>query len=198
MTLQGDLDTLSITDVLELLVVTNKTGCLRVQSDRGHATMWLREGALTAATTDRVPDGPFDEVVSDVLRYEGGSFVFDVDDRAPDGAESPAVEDLLQRARMLVTEWDELRAAVPSLDHRVVLSADLGDGPVTITARQWPVLTAVAAGCSVGELAVTLGLTELGVLRVLDDLGSLGVTRIQSPAPPPRRKSPRATSTRLA
>jgi hypothetical protein len=199
LTLQGDLDTLSITEALRLLVVTNKTGCLRVQGDRGQAILWLRDGALTAGTTDRVPDGPFDEVVSDLLRYEAGSFVFDVDDRAPDGEGSPAVEDLLQRARMLLAEWDELRAAVPSLDHQVVLSNDLGDGPVTITARQWPILFAVAAGCSVGELAVRLGLTELGVLRVLDDLGSLGVTRIQSPPQSPARRRARgASSTRLA
>lgn len=198
MTLQGDLDTLSVADVLELLVATNKTGCLRVQGDRGQATLWLREGTLTAGTTDRVPDGPFDEVVSDVLRYEGGSFVFDVDDRAPDGPESIPFTELLQRARMLLSEWDELRAAVPSLEHEVVLADDLGGGHVTIAAHQWPALTAVAEGCSVGELAASLGLTELGVLRVLDDLGSLGVTRIQTPRPSPaRRQVPRASGTRL-
>jgi hypothetical protein len=195
LTLQGNLDTLSISHVLGVLAAADKTGCLRVRSDHGHAALWLRDGALTAATTDRVPGGPFDEVVSDLLRYEDGSFVFDPDDGAPEGAEPGPIEDLLQDGRRLLAEWEELLADVPSLDHRVALSADLGDEPVTITADQWPTLTAVGDGCTVRDLAVSLRLTELGVLRVLNDLRSLGLASIEAPQPAHRRKS---TTTRLA
>jgi hypothetical protein len=194
--LQGNLDTLPIPEVLWVLAATRKTGCLRIQSDSGQGTLWLRDGTLTSAATDRVPGGPLEEVVGDLLRYQEGSFVFDVDDSAPERAEDPGlVEDVLDRARVLVAEWEDLRAMVPSLDHRVALVADIGDGSVTITADQWPTLTAVARGCSVAELAASLGLTELGVLRALDRLGAQGLTRIE--APPPSRPRHAARSTRL-
>jgi hypothetical protein len=194
LTLQGNLDTLSIAHVLGVLAAADKTGCLRVHSDHGHAALWLRDGELTAGATDRVPGGPFDEVVGDLLRYEDGSFVFDPDDGAPEGTEPTPIDDLLQDGRRLLAEWDELLAEVPSLDHRVALSAELGDEPVTITADQWPTLTAVGDGCSVRDLATTLRLTELGVLRVLNDLRSLGLASIQAPHST-RRKT---TATRLA
>lgn len=194
MALQGNLDTLPIPEVLWVLAATRKTGCLRVQSDSGQGTVWLREGTLTAATTDRVPDGPLEEVVGDLLRYQDGSFVFDVDDRAPERVDgSGLVDDVLDRARVLVAEWEDLRAMVPSLEHRVALVADVGNGPVTITADQWPTLTAVARGCSVAELATSLGLTELGVLRALDRLGAQGLTRIEAPPSPRPRHAARST-----
>jgi hypothetical protein len=191
--LQGTLDTLPIPELLGVLAVTRNTGCLRIQSASGQGTLWLRDGTLTAAATDRVPDGPFEEVVSDLLRYQDGSFMFDVDDRAPDGTEAPSrVEDLIDRARVLLAEWEDLRATVPSLDHRVALIDDLGDEPVTITADQWPTLTAVAQGCSVAELAVNLRLTELGVLRTIADLRAQGLTRIQAPPSPRPRRAARS------
>lgn len=197
MTLQGNLDTLPITEVLELLASTKKTGCLRVESENAQATVWLRGGVLTAGATDRVPDGPFDELVCDLLRFQQGSFVFDVDDRAPDTADQAApIEDLLDRARVLLAEWDDLRSSVPSLDHRAALVDHVGDEPVTITAEQWPILTAIARGCSVRELAEHLQLTELGVLRTLDRLQALGLTSIQPPLSPRPRHA--TTSARLA
>lgn len=192
MALQGSLNTLSVADVLWMLAATNKTGHLRIRSDRGVAAVWMRDGRVTAGTTPRVPDGPFDEVVSDLLRYEHGSFVFDPDDRAPQGEAFGSVDDLLRRAHGLLIEWEDLRASVPSLDHRVRLAEDLHHGEVTVTARQWQALAVIAEGCSVDELAARLGLTELGALRTLDQLRALGLTRYHAP----RSLAPTQASTR--
>jgi hypothetical protein len=188
MTLQGSLDTLGLAEVLQLLARTAKTGCLTVNGDGGRGRLWLRDGAVTAAETTRAPGAALAEATCDLLRYPAGSFAFEADDRVPDSAETEAVDDLLDRAYALLAELEELQAVVPSLDHRVTLVDALADGDqVTVSARQWPALVAVGTGCTVHDLAASLGLTELWALRTVNDLVSSGLTTVgQTSAPPPR------------
>jgi Domain of unknown function (DUF4388) len=192
--LQGTLDTFSLPDVLRLLATTSKTGRLRIEGDRGHGSVWLNEGGVVDADAERAVDGtPTDEVVFELLRFGSGSFAFDSDDRGPDGATSEGVDELLRRAGSLLSEWTELEAVVPSLEHQVTLAADLSADEVTIDADRWRSVVAVASGRTVGELASELGLSELGVSRVVRDLVDLGVADVEAPgAVPdaPRRADP--------
>jgi hypothetical protein len=188
MTLQGSLDTFGLAEVLQLLARTAKTGCLTVEGDGGRGCVWLRDGAVTAAETTRTPGAPRAEAVCDLLRYPAGSFAFEADGRVPESAEAEPVDDLLERAHGLLAEWAELQAVVPSLDHRVTLVDALATGDqVTVSARQWPALVAVGSGCTVHDLAASLGLTELWALRTVNDLVSSGLTTVgQTSAHPPR------------
>jgi Domain of unknown function (DUF4388) len=192
--LQGTLDTFSLPDVLRLLATTSKTGRLRIDGDRGQGSVWLHAGAVVDAAADRAVDGtPTEEVVFELLRFESGSFAFDADDRAVDSASPQAVEDLLHRASSLLREWSELEAVVPSLAHQVSLASDLSSDEVRIDADRWRSVVAVASGRTVGELATTLGLTELGVSRVVRDLVELGVADVGAPdaiPDPPRLTEP--------
>ena len=182
MALQGTLDTFSLPDVLRLLATTSKTGRLRIEGDRGRGSVWLTEGSVVDADADRVIDGtPTDEVVFELLRFDSGSFAFDGDDTAAGAGEPEEVEAILRRANSLLSEWTELEAVVPSLEHEVSLAADLSADEVTIDADRWRSLVAVSAGRTVGELATTLGLTELGVSRAVRDLVDLGVADVDAP-----------------
>ena len=190
MALHGALETFPLTDVFGLLAATAKTGCLRVEGDGGRATVWLRDGAVVAATTDRVRTGPLDEVVCDLLRFEAGSFAFAVDDQAPEVDSAEDVHDLLSRAGALLIEWHELRRKVPSLDHHVTLVAVRPEGgEVTVTARQWPAIVAIGGGCTVNSLATRLRSTELQVVRTVSDLLAAGLITVAA-----RRPTGRPTS----
>ena len=193
MALQGTLDTFSLPDVLRLLATTSKTGCLRIEGDRGQGSVWLDGGSVVDADADRAVDGtPTDEIVFELLRFDTGSFAFDADDRsAPAGnGAGEDVEDVLRRATALLGEWSELEAVVPSLAHHVSLAIDLSADEVTIDADRWRSVVAVAGGRTVGELASELGLTELGVSRAVRDLVDLGVADIEAPAAGSRRDAP--------
>jgi hypothetical protein len=183
--LQGSLDTFSLPDVLRLLATTSKTGRLRIEGDRGRGSVWLRDGGVIDAHADRTLDGtPREEVVFELLRFDRGTFDFDGDDAGSSGGEPDDVEALLTRADVLLSEWSELEAVVPSLEHEVTLAGDLSADEVTIGADSWRSLVAVSSGRTVGELATTLGLTELGVSRAVRDLVDLGVVEVsRSPAP---------------
>ena len=189
MALQGTLDTFSLPDVLRLLATTSKTGRLRIDGDRGRGSVWLSEGAVVDADADRTLDGtPTDEVIFELLRFGSGSFAFDGDDPSSKDGNPQDVDGLLRRADALLGEWTELEAVVPSLEHEVTLSSDLSSDEVTIDSDHWRSIVAVASGRTVGELATTLGLTELGISREVRDLADLGVVEVSRPtslvAPP--------------
>jgi Domain of unknown function (DUF4388) len=187
--LQGTLDTFSLPDVLRLLATTAKSGCLRIDGDRGQGSVWLDGGSVVGAAADRAVDGtPTDEVVFELLRFDTGSFAFDAGDKAPHPGRSEGVEDVLRRATSLLREWTELEAVVPSPAHHVTLAPDLSADEVTIDADRWKTVVAVASGRTVGELAKQLRLTELGVSRVVRDLVDLGVADVE----PPGRREPAA------
>jgi Domain of unknown function (DUF4388) len=184
--LQGTLDTFSLPDVLKLLATTSKTGRLRIDGDRGQGSVWLRDGRVVDADADRAVDGaPTAEVVFELLRFGSGSFAFDSDKHTPNAEHSDEVDDLLRRGNALLSEWTELEAVVPSLDHRVSLTAELSSDEVTIDADRWRSVVAVAGGRSVGEVASSLGLSELNVSRAVRDLVELGVADVDGPEPIP-------------
>jgi hypothetical protein len=196
--LQGTLDTFGLPEVLQMLASTVKTGCLQVDGDCGQGEVWLRDGVVTGARTDRMPGGPLDETVCDLLRFGSGSFAFEVDERAPEADQPEDLHDLLDRAELMLAEWHELEAVIPSLGHRVGLVERLHDGEeIVVTAGQWPALVAVGNGCTVGDLASSLGLTELSVLRTVHDLVTSGLTTVEAARPAGQRPR-RAPRTRLA
>jgi Domain of unknown function (DUF4388) len=180
--LRGTLDTFGLPDVLRLLASTGKTGRLHVDGDLGQGSIWLRDGAVLTALTDRAESGPPDEALADLLRYRMGDFAFDAADQPVSGAEPHDIEQLLSSATQLLDEWNRLLSVVPSLDHRVELVENLPrNGEVKIDDRTWSVITAVGPGCTAGELAAALGLTELDVLRTVRDLVELGIVEVSPP-----------------
>jgi uncharacterized protein DUF4388 len=184
--LRGTLDTFGLQDVLRLLATTGKTGRLRVDGDQGQGSIWLRDGAVLTALSDRAESAPPDEVLADLLRYEMGDFSFDAafdgSDQATNGSEPHDIEQLLSSASRLLDEWNNLLGVVPSLDHRVgLVEAIPDDEEVTIDARRWEIITALGPGCTAGELATSLELTELDVLRTVHDLVQLGIVEVSPP-----------------
>jgi Domain of unknown function (DUF4388) len=180
--LQGTLDTFSLPDVLRLLATTSKTGRLRIEGDRGQGSVWMSGGGIVDADADRAIDGtPIDEVVFELMRFSSGSFAFDGGDTARDAGKPEDVEALLRRANSLLSEWTELEAVVPSLEHQISLASDLSVDEVTIDADRWRSLVAIASARTVGELATALGLSELGVSRAVRDLVDLGVAEVEAP-----------------
>jgi hypothetical protein len=180
--LQGTLDTFSLLDVLRLLATTTKTGRLRIEGDRGRGDVWFRDGSVVDADADHAVDGAStDEVVFELLRFRGGSFTFESDTRTPNAEHPDAVDDLLRRAQALLSEWAELEAVVPSPQHRIRLSTELPSDEITIDAERWRSVVAVASGRSVGDLARTLGFSELRVSRAVRDLVELGVAEVAGP-----------------
>jgi len=186
---EGTLDAFALSDVLRLLAASEKTGSLSVDGDRGRGRVEILDGELVAATTDSTaPTAAADEVMFELMRFTRGSFRFSVDEQPMEVDGEPLeIEDVLGQATELLDEWRDLEGVVPSLHHRVLMAQELDTDQVTIDARLWGALVAVAASRTAGDLAAALGLGELGVARLVSDLVDLGVAVVEPPSPRPAR-----------
>ena len=183
MALQGTLETFSVPEVLRLLSGTRKTGLLALEGDRGAGNVWLAEGQLVGARSDHEADGPVEAVLFDLLRYREGSFVFE-SDATYDGADPVEldIEEALEAAEELLTEWREIESVVPTLDIRVTMARALADDEVTITGAQWECLAAIGSGTTGRRLGTELGLGELDASRRLRDLVESGLIEVAEPS----------------
>jgi hypothetical protein len=177
--LQGTLDTFALADVLRLLAATHKSGRLRLDSTRGMGSVWVDSGAVVGIDDVTPGDSTPSERLFGLLRCSEGSFTFDADASHPE-PEAPAdVEPLLAEAEGMLNEWRSIEAVVPSLSSWVSLVADLPGGEVTLDRDRWQVVTAVAAGASVGAVGEHLGLGEVAISRKVKELVEMGLAEIE-------------------
>lgn len=184
MALQGTLETFALPDVLRLLASTKKTGCYRLDGDRGSGSLWVKDGQLVGGTFSGSPHATDpNEVTFELLRFGDGEFVFDAD-AAPDTPIDPVdVESTLTAAEAMLGEWKEIAAVVPSLGAWVTLRAELPSDEVTIRADRWISIVAIAGGTSVAHLGDLLGKSEMPVSKEVKELVEMGIVELgEAPA----------------
>ena len=187
MSLQGTLDTFALPDVLRLLASTAKTGYLRLDGSRGSGGLWFDAGRVAAAAPPRPdrpapPVAPGAEALFELLRAGDGSFVFEAGTASPIEGPTGDVASLLGEAEVLLEEWREVEAVVPSLACSVALRPDLDAPSVSISADRWRSLVAVAGGSDVEDVRAALGLGELSASRTVKELVEAGLVDV-GPAP---------------
>jgi hypothetical protein len=160
--LQGTIDAFPLTDVLQLLSASAKSGRLLMDGDRGRSSLWIEQGSVVGSSAGS-PSPVL--AVFELLRYSEGSFAFDGTDdlggAAPDESFDPTeLEQCLGEAAQLLTEWARIETVVPSLRHRVQLVADPGAEVVSLDRDEWAVVVAAGDGPTVAELGRRRGLGE--------------------------------------
>jgi hypothetical protein len=180
--LRGTLETFALTDVLRLLAMTRKSGCLTVEGDLGRGIVRFCRGALVEASVDRPLLGEWTlaEVIFEMLRFKRGSFGFAAEAHpvAVNG-QPDEIETTIAQATQLLKEWLELEAVVPSLNHRVALASELPEKDVTIDTDTWAVLATITHRPTVLEVACRLELNELDAMRAISHLVALGVAVVE-------------------
>lgn len=185
MALSGTLETFSLPDVLRLLASTKKTGLLELQGDRGTGRMWVADGDLVAAESDRSGFADLEGTLFELLRFVDAGFEFQPGVEPVDRDEPRAVDAALDAAQVRLDEWREIEAVVPSLDVWVRMVPEV-DGSVTVAPDQWRVLASVGTGLSGRGLAQYLEQGEFDVCRQLRDLvdaGMVSVDEVPAEAP---------------
>jgi hypothetical protein len=173
--LQGTLDTFALADVLRLLAATTKTGRLQIEGDRGAGSVWLDDGSVVAGVVElRGPDGivpctdPSD-VVFELLRHREGTFEFLPDEYSEDSRSPMPVDDVVASAEQKLSDWREVEAIVPSLEHEVSLAAEVAE-EIVIGRDGWKTLLAIGEGRSIGQVGERLGFGEIAVSNAVKSL----------------------------
>jgi len=107
--LQGSIETFAVADVLRLLAATSKSGRLHVQGPTRAGTLWVDRSQILSADSPSTPhpSGPID-IVFQLLRFDRGSFRFELDRKPADTALPIDIEFALGEAEAMLHEWRDL------------------------------------------------------------------------------------------
>lgn len=186
MALQGTIDAFPLTDVLQLLSSSARSGHLHLEGDRGRASLSIEGGAVVGGLGGRAGSSSAALMVMDMLRFTEGSFVFD----APDVAEAERMvpvepvelADCVEQAAALLEQWQQIEAVVPSSAHRLALAEVLADDSVVITSAEWPFLVAAGRGPTVEEVGSQFGLDEFECAASIAALVGRSLLMVVEPA----------------
>lgn len=187
MALQGTIDAFPLTDVLQLLASSSKSGRLLLDGDRGRSALWIDQGAVTGADGAMSAPSTAAAAVMELLRFADGSFEF----HAATGAdlEPPVVLDpvplgaCLEQAAELLREWERIEAVVPSMEHRVRLSDELVEDTVTLDRETWALVASIVDRPTVATVVRRQELDEFAGCAALASLVARSLVVIDEPEP---------------
>jgi hypothetical protein len=188
--LQGTIDAFPLTDVLQLLSSSAKSGRLLLEGDRGRAELWIDEGSVVGGEAGSVVTGAA-QLVFELLRFDDGSFVFDALEGAPGQlVDATPLSTCVTEAVDMLAEWRRIEAVVPSMQHRVELRPELPSPSVTVGSDEWAVLAAAGDGPRVEIVGRRLGLDDFACCAALAALVERELLAVAEPIEPAERFVP--------
>ena len=199
MALEGTLQEMSLSDLIQVFRMGPKTGILLMVSGDERGVLYVADGRLVDAIVVRGPDRKVvevqDEAVLHMLLWNEANFVFRHDlavrERPPrikhDG-EWLVMESMRRR--------DDPTSALPyhklNLDTHIQLSplpSDAESG-VSLDVNQWRILSQVSSHSNLRTISEITGITPEQVIRTVAELMSVGLVEIMPVAPPPPKPRP--------
>ena len=185
MALQGTIDAFPLTDVLQLLSSSTRSGRLLLEGDRGRADLWLDEGSVVGGEST-APSDSAALLVFEMLRFTDGSFVFDAplgaDAAPPCSVEPTTLDDCLAQAAVLLSEWSRIEAVLPSPRHVIRIAGELPASSITLSADEWRLLATLGDGRSAADLSDGLGCSEFETSSAIVAMVERSLLVVQPPA----------------
>lgn len=181
--IHGTIDETALSDVLGLLALGGKSGCLSVSHNDDRGEIYLDAGRVSFAemtgrrsrsTNVRVQ---VEETVYQLLGWPQGSFTFNSSQRAPEATPVLSLdpEGLLLEAARRVDEWGQIRRRIPSFDVVYRRSgSSLGLAAADLTAEQQAILPLLDGTRDVTSVVEASGLGEFDAARALYGLLTAG------------------------
>jgi tetratricopeptide (TPR) repeat protein len=169
MAIRGNLSEASLPDVLQLLAMGSKSGCLTLHVDDDSGSIYFENGRISyASLSDREVES--DDAVFAMFNWTHGAFSFEPGITPPHGVARIAVDpqELLLEGARRVDEWSLIEKKIPSFD--VVFALDrqqmLGN-TIAFSRDQQMLLPLIDGNRDVRELMRESGLGEFAVGKAL-------------------------------
>jgi hypothetical protein len=178
--LNGSLDAFGLPDVLKFVAASKITGRIEITRDEVGGDLSIDEGRFVAArlSEDEAPSTVDEAMDVAVLLFDGsgGSFVV-VQEEWVGGPLNLSADELTKGVSKRREEWAEVVAVLGSLEDSMILANDLAKGTdtVTISAKQWSLLTLVDGQRSVQDIARDAGSSVYATARELAGLFEKGM-----------------------
>lgn len=199
MALEGTLQDMSLSDLVQVFKMGPKTGVLLLAAGEERGVIYVAEGKLIDAAivrgNERVLLHAHDDAVIQMMLWDDANFIFRHD---PSVVERPAR--VKHDGEWLVMEGmkrrDDPLSALPyhsiSLDTRLQLSplpsgAETG---VSLDVNQWRILSQVSSCPDLRAISEVTGIAPAQVIRTVAELLAVGMVEVVVPAAPKPRPRP--------
>jgi Domain of unknown function (DUF4388) len=178
MALQGDLDDFPLTDIIQLLDLSKKTGAVFMQGRRGQQQLdgWLyfRDGKIIGAQLGKLP--PI-EAAYTFFTFTSGPFRFHDDVQLDVPTITQSNEMLIMEGIMRQDAWAKIQDHVPSLNMvpQLVTNPSATGSEINLEADEWRVLTMVNAKNTVAQISQRSGLGEVRTCEIIAQLLASGL-----------------------
>jgi hypothetical protein len=187
MSFQGSLSDLPLSDIVQLVAVSGKTGMFSLTQASEHGVVYLQNGQITHA---RIGDVEGEDAIYSLALWTSGSFQFSPGVEAEKQTISRSNTNLLMEAARRSDEWKILSKKILSTDAvpRLVASERLA-GPITLTPQEWVVITRCDGRATIEEIARALKKSSFDVAKTLFGLVTATLVEVTwqgGPVPHPR------------
>ncbi len=185
MALSGDLSEFPLTDIIQLVALSKKTGGVHIRGQRTGQTLegWLyfRDGQIIGASVPGMR--PLDAVLA-FFTLASGPFRFYDDRRLDTPTITLSNEAIIMEGIMHQEAWAALQQQIPSLAlvPRLVPNPASGSGEINLEAEEWRVLTMVNGKNTVAQIAQRSGLGEFRTCEIIGQLLRSGLVELREPS----------------
>ena len=178
MALEGDLSEFHLTDIIQLVDLSKKSGAVFLQGQRGQQQMegWLyfRDGKIIGAQMGNLP--PL-EAAYTYFTFTSGPFRFHDDVHLDAPTITQSNEMIIMEGIMRQDAWAKIQEHVPSLTMvpRLVPNPASTGSEINLEADEWRVLTMVNGRNTVAQIAQRSGLGEMRTCEIIARLLSSGL-----------------------
>jgi hypothetical protein len=178
MALAGNLNEFPLTDLIQLVDLSKKTGAVSISGRRGaqqlEGSIYFRDGKIVGASCGALP--PLEAAYAFFTLAEG-PFQFHEGVQIPAPTITASNEMIIMEGVMRQDAWAETQEQLPSLSliPRLVPNPASSGSEISLEADEWRVLTMVNGKNTVGQIAQRSGLGELRTCEIIARLLSNGL-----------------------
>ena len=191
MAFRGSLAELPLTDILQLVAVSSKTGVLGMRNGEARGEIHVDRGQIVHAATGALGG---EQAFYEMARWNAGEFDFTQD--APIAARTIEISNtnLMMEAARQIDEWKLLAKKIGST-RMVPVFAPRVASSVSLSASEWSVVSRVDERRNLEEIAAALGQSTFDVCKIVfgllgsgtialrEDLRRLPVERVRRLSP---------------
>jgi len=166
MAFRGSLAELPLTDILQLVAVSSKTGVITLHNADARGEIHIDKGRISHATS-----GPLagEQAFFELARWLAGEFEFTQDAQVASRTIETSNTNLLLEAARQIDEWKLLAKKIGST-RMVLIFEPNASSSISLTPQEWAIVTRVDERRNIDEIAAALGHSVFETCKVVHGL----------------------------
>jgi hypothetical protein len=183
--MQGALSQIGLTDVLQLCILTKKSGQLRLSRGNETVDIYLIDGEVAHAVS---PLGEGEKAFFHPLTWTEGNFTLIKDGAVPQKTVTRPTHELLSEWLGVSRELERIQEIVPTENavFRIAEADAQFSRPISLSADEWKILSRINSSRSVKAIAQAAQLPYFETAKMICVLHKEGLVQLASGAAPAR------------